>query len=42
MTTGLTVSGNASKNVTLFADLNREVNASQSNVGLLLGARVNW
>lgn len=42
LTTGLTVSGNASKNVTLFADLNREVNASQSNVGLLLGARVNW
>jgi outer membrane autotransporter protein len=39
---GLTVSGQASERVAVFVDVQEAFNASQSNLGLLLGLRASW
>ncbi|WP_076591152.1 autotransporter outer membrane beta-barrel domain-containing protein [Herminiimonas arsenitoxidans] len=42
LVTGLTVSGKASKRLSLFADVQGEFNSRQTNLGLLVGLRASW
>ena len=39
---GLTVSGQASERISVFADVQEELNSSQNKLGLLLGLRASW
>jgi uncharacterized protein with beta-barrel porin domain len=39
---GLTVSGQASARVAVFADVQEEFNSQQNNLGLLVGLRASW